>query len=234
MLICNLKLKHATGTRRNLYTVTASVSGLIGFILSYKLGRKEIRSPETFLPPSERSGYYTPGIISAFTHVWFLVRINSRITDRTVRYLMRFLCHGRNGLCSSTSFLAHILIHLVAMLIVETFGPYNNITIWLLSVGEKYIQLPSRYRHLPKISTVDPSEYEHKGKLWFEILFTAQFSGGIDDNVHDSMTSINDPAKIVFRNARTLRIPNQSTEYYFDGHIRLISVKIKDNTWCWG
>ena len=79
-------------------------------------------------------------IISTLTHVWFLFRINSRVTDWTVGVLRRFLCRcGRNGLCGSALFLAYISILLIAVLIVEATGP-------CISVQLRYVPA-SAYRY---------------------------------------------------------------------------------------
>ena len=100
-------------------------------------------------PPPPPKGHYanrcfhlmtSSCIIRTLTHVWFLFRIDSRVTDRTVGVLRRFLCRcGRNGFCGSSLFLAYISILLIAVLIVEATGP-------CISVQLRYVPAPA-YRY---------------------------------------------------------------------------------------
>ena len=55
------------------------------------------------------------------THIWFIFRVDSCVTNRTIRLpLWGLHCGGRNGLCGSFQFLAHILIAPITVLISET------------------------------------------------------------------------------------------------------------------
>ena len=79
-----------------------------------------------------------PVIWNIPTHIWLSCRINSRVTFGAVR-IRRWLrcCCRRDGCCSPAKFLAHILILLITVFIVETTSPYISLVIIVIYEAEK-------------------------------------------------------------------------------------------------